>query len=74
VHDHNPLTDFKLLYGTGALRLNDATNTTEWHRALRYAIKGGMIFDVDELLADVRALVVQSYADDEAARPLPSRH
>jgi imidazolonepropionase len=73
VHDHNPLTDFKLLYGTGALRLNDATNTTEWHRALRYTIKGGMIFDVDELLADVRALVVQSYADDEAARPRPAR-
>ena len=23
VHDHNPLTDFKLLYGTGAMRLND---------------------------------------------------
>ena len=69
VHDHNPLTDFKLLYGTGALRLNDATNTTEWHRALRYTIKGGMIFDVAELLADVRAMVVQSYADDEAARP-----
>jgi hypothetical protein len=32
-----------------------------------------MIFDVDELLADVRALVVQSYADDEAARPRPAR-
>jgi hypothetical protein len=26
------------------------------------------------LLADVRAMVVQSYADDEAARPLPARH
>jgi imidazolonepropionase len=73
VHDHNPLTDFKLLYGTGALRLNDATNTTEWHRALRYTIKGGMIFDVAELLADVRALVVQSYAEDEAARPPSAR-
>jgi hypothetical protein len=40
---------------------------------LRYTIKGGMIFDVAELLADVRALVVQSYADDDAVRPLPAR-
>lgn len=69
VHDHNPLTDFKLLYGTGALRLNDATNTTEWHRALKYTIKAGMVFDVDELLADVREMVVQSYADDPSERP-----
>ena len=77
VHDHNPLIDFKLLYGTGALRLNDTTNTTEWHRALRYTIKAGMVFDVAELLADVRALVVRSYADDDpadaAARPRPPR-
>jgi imidazolonepropionase len=74
VHDHNPLTDFKLLYGTGALRLNDATNTTEWHRALRYTIKGGTVFDVDELLADVRAMVVQSYADDGSERPPGAPH
>ncbi len=69
VHDHNPLTDFKLLYGTGALRLNDATNKAEWHRALRWTIKAGMVFDVAELLADVRAMVVQSYEDDPSARP-----
>ncbi len=69
IHDHNPLTDFKLLYGTGALRLNDETNTAEWHRALRYTIKAGMVFDVAELLADVREMVVQSYADDPSERP-----
>jgi hypothetical protein len=33
-----------------------------------------MVFDVDELLADVRALVVRSYEGDEAERPLPARH
>ena len=46
VHDHNPLTDFKLLYGTGAMRLNDDTRQVEWHRALRYTIKGGVMYDV----------------------------
>ena len=63
VHDHNPLTDFKLLYGTGAMRLNDETRQTEWHRALRYTIKDGVIYDIGELLADVRALVAKSFAD-----------
>ncbi|HEX3348393.1 MAG TPA: amidohydrolase family protein [Acetobacteraceae bacterium] len=70
VHDHNPLTDFKLLYGTGAMRLNDATRKTEWHRALRLTIKDGVVYDVDELLADVREMVAQSWEDaPEGERP-----
>lgn len=64
VHDHNPLTDFKMLYGTGAMRLNDATRQIEWHRALRYTIKDGVIYDTAELLADVRAMVDKSWEDD----------
>jgi imidazolonepropionase len=68
VHDHNPLTDFKLLYGTGAMRLNDATRQTEWHRALRYTIKDGVIYDTGKLLADVRELVAKSFAEEPAAR------
>ncbi|HWK44527.1 MAG TPA: amidohydrolase family protein [Stellaceae bacterium] len=69
VLDHNPLADFKLLYGTGAMRLNDETRQVEWHRALRYTIKDGVIYDVGELLADVRAMVAKSYAEDAPAAP-----
>ncbi|MDQ8731508.1 amidohydrolase family protein [Bradyrhizobium sp. LHD-71] len=68
VLDHNPLDDFKLLYGTGALRLNDETRKPEWHRALRYTIKDGVIYDVDELLADVREMVAASFAEDVGAK------
>jgi imidazolonepropionase len=68
VHDHNPLTDFKLLYGTGAMRLNEATNSVEWHRGLRFTIKDGVIYDTAELLADVRALVKASWAEDVPAQ------
>ncbi|PIK68851.1 amidohydrolase, partial [Methylobacterium frigidaeris] len=64
VHDHNPLTDFKLLYGTGALRLDEATNGATWHRGLKYTIKDGVIYDTAELLADVRELVKATW--DEA--------
>ncbi len=69
VHDYNPLTDFKMLYGTGALRLDDTTNTPYWQRALRYTVKGGVVYDVEDLLADVREMVVRSYEDDPSERP-----
>ena len=68
VHDHNPLTDFKLLYGTGAMRLNEATNRVEWHRGLKYTIKDGVIFDTAELLSDVRDLVKASWAEEGPAQ------
>jgi imidazolonepropionase-like amidohydrolase len=68
VHDHNPLTDFKLLYGTGAMRLNESTNQVEWHRGLKYTIKDGVIFDTAELLSDVRDLVKASWAEDVPAK------
>ncbi len=69
VHDHNPLTDFKLLYGTGALRLNEATNRAEWQRGLALTIKDGIVYDTAELLADVRAMVETSWEDDRENRP-----
>ena len=57
VLDENPLDDFKLFYGTGALRLNDDTGKPEWRRALRHTVRAGLVFDVEELLADIRAMV-----------------
>jgi hypothetical protein len=71
VHDQNPLSDFKLLYGTGALRLNDERGAIEQQRGLRYTIKGGMVFDVVELLSDVRALVAATWPKGEG--PFDSR-
>lgn len=68
VHDHNPLSDFKLLYGTGAMRLNEATNGVEWHRGLKYTIKDGVIFDTAELLADVRELCKATWEEGVPAR------
>jgi imidazolonepropionase len=68
VHDHNPLTDFKLLYGTGALRLDETTNAGTWRRGLRYTIKGGVVYDTTELLADVREMVKASWAEDVPAK------
>ncbi|CAN5708189.1 hypothetical protein BH09PSE5_BH09PSE5_36710 [soil metagenome] len=63
VHRMNPLDEFKGLYGTGAIRLNDDTRQVERHHALEYTIKNGIIFDPEELLADVREIAAASYAD-----------
>nr|WP_085026435.1 amidohydrolase family protein [Ensifer aridi] len=57
IHRENPLTDFKLLYGTGAMRLNDTTKTVDWDRSLEKVIKGGVVYDPAELLRDVEEMV-----------------
>ena len=72
IHDVNPLEDFKLMYGTGAVRLNDETGKAEWKRSLRYTIKSGVIYDTELLLAQVREMVNQSWKDDDHDRP-PTR-
>lgn len=53
----NPLVDFNLIYGTGALRLDESTGETYRARALEYTIKDGVIYDVTELLKDVKKMV-----------------
>ncbi len=55
--DENPLTNFKILYGTGHLRFNSENGEIEQLRGLRYTIKDGILFDTGELLRQVRELV-----------------
>lgn len=55
--DENPLANTKTLYGTGALRLNDATGQAEAVGGVRYTIAGGLVWDAKQLLADVRQIV-----------------
>ncbi len=69
VHDLNPLEDFKLMYGTGAIRLNDETSKAEWKRSLRYTIRAGVVYDTEQLLAEVRDMVNQSWVGSEDDRP-----
>jgi hypothetical protein len=53
----NPLQNFKILYGTGHMRLNRATGAVERIKGLRWTIKDGIIYDVQKLLSDVRDMV-----------------
>jgi imidazolonepropionase-like amidohydrolase len=55
--DQNPLENLKVLYGTGALKLNDKTGKTEWVGGVKWTIKDGIVYDAKKLLADVARMV-----------------
>lgn len=55
----NPLRNFKVLYGTGHYQL-DENNQPMRTKGIRYTIKDGIVYPVDDLLRDVRVLVEQT--------------
>jgi imidazolonepropionase-like amidohydrolase len=55
--DQNPLKNLKVLYGSGALRVNDQTGRPEWIGGIKYTVKDGIVYDAKKLLADVAAMV-----------------
>ena len=57
VVDQNPLANLKVLYGSGALKLNDTTGRPEQVGGIKYTIKDGIVYDAKKLLADVAAMV-----------------
>ena len=59
VVDQNPLANLKVLYGTGAIKL-DQNNEPVRVGGVKYTIKDGIIYDAKKLLADVRRMVRES--------------
>jgi imidazolonepropionase-like amidohydrolase len=56
----NPLANLKVLYGTGAVRVNDETGKAERHGGVRYVVKDGIVYDAKQLLADVEKMVADA--------------
>lgn len=54
--EENPLANFKVLYGTGAIKLTDNNEVTRVG-GVKYTIKDGIIYDAKELLQDVAEMV-----------------
>jgi len=52
----NPVANLKVLYGTGAVKL-DADNRLVRVGGVRFTIKDGIVYDAQKLLADVRRMV-----------------
>jgi imidazolonepropionase-like amidohydrolase len=58
--DQNPLENFKTLYITGAVKLNDQNGRVERVGGVKYTIKDGIVYDAKKLAADVAAKVDQA--------------
>ncbi len=69
--EENPLQNLKVLYGTGAIKLNDETGSVERVGGVKYTIKDGIIYDAKQLLADVKQIVRE--AKVEAGMPADAR-
>lgn len=65
----NPIENLKVLYGTGAVRLDDETGETERVGGIEYTIKDGIVYDVEALLADVRGMVDAAEREGEDQGP-----
>jgi hypothetical protein len=55
--EYNPLENLKVLYASGALKLNDATGKPEWVGGVKWTIKDGIVYDAKQLMADVARMV-----------------
>jgi len=55
--DQNPIENLKVLYGTGAIKLNDKTGKAERVGGIAWTIKDGIVYDAKKLLADVAGMV-----------------
>lgn len=67
VVDRNPLENLKVLYGTGAVKLNDDTREVERVGGVKYTVKDGIVYDARRLLADVREMVRRQKEDRAGA-------
>ena len=60
--DENPQQNLKVLYGTGAIKVNE-NNEDVRVGGVRYTIKDGIIYDAKELLRDVEEMVREAKAE-----------
>jgi mRNA-degrading endonuclease HigB of HigAB toxin-antitoxin module len=60
--DENPLKNLKVLYGIGAIKLND-NNEVVRVGGVKYTVKDGIVYDAKKLLADVKAIVAKAKSE-----------
>jgi imidazolonepropionase-like amidohydrolase len=63
VISHNPLQNFKVLYATGAVKLNDQTGQADRIVGIKWTIKDGIAYNADDLRADVAKMVEKQKAE-----------
>jgi imidazolonepropionase-like amidohydrolase len=68
--EENPLQNLKVLYGTGAIRINDKNEPVR-AGGVKYTVKDGIVYDAKKLLQDVRTIVDQHKARENARMTQP---
>ena len=68
----NPIANIKVLYGTGAIKLNEANEPVRVG-GVKYTIKDGIVYDAQELLADVRQIVREAKTRENFEITQPGR-
>jgi hypothetical protein len=68
--EENPLQNLKVLYGTGAIRIDD-TNTPVRVGGVKYTVKDGIVYDAKKMLEDVRTIVDQQKAKENTKLTQP---
>jgi hypothetical protein len=61
--DANPMANLKVLYGTGAILVDEA-NQVKRHGGVVYTIKDGIVYDAKQLLKDVEMMVEEAKKKD----------
>ena len=59
ITEENPLANFKTLYGTGAIKLNEKNEAIRVG-GVKYTVKDGIIYDAKKLLEDVKKMVADA--------------
>ena len=54
--EENPLENFKVLYGTGAIKLTEENEVVRVG-GVKYTIRQGVVYDAKKLLAEVKMMV-----------------
>lgn len=68
--EENPLQNLKVLYGTGTIRIDD-TNTPVRVGGVKYTVKDGIVYDAKKMLEDVKTIVDQHKARENAKLTQP---
>jgi hypothetical protein len=63
----NPVANFKVLYGTGHMRLDRERGEVTRVGGVRWTVRDGVVYDAPKLLADVRAMVAEAKRGEAAA-------
>ncbi len=66
--EENPLENLQVLYGTGAIKLNDKNEAVRVG-GVQYTVKDGIVYEAKKLLEDVRKMVKEAKKGRELKQP-----